>query len=91
MLHELCLGLSAFVSCSSSSSFSALLWSTSTCVAVPSSPIPKSYTQFSSDVEVDLRDFTITLSRNDKIYPKTEEKNPCKPDFENVLLDVRWD
>ena len=40
----------------------------------------------SSDVEVDLSDSTITLSGNDKIYPKTEN-NPWKPDFENVILD----
>ena len=40
----------------------------------------------SSDVEVDVSDLTITLSRNDKISPKTE-KNSRKPDFENVLLD----
>ena len=36
---------------------------------------------------MDLSDLTIPLSRNDKIYPKTEKKNPCKPDLENVLLD----
>lgn len=30
---------------------------------------------------------TITVSTNDKIYPKTEKENPCKPDMENVLLD----
>ena len=29
----------------------------------------------SADVEVDLSDLTITLSRNDKIYPKTEKKS----------------
>ena len=43
----------------------------------------KSYTLFSSDVEVDLSDFTITLSRNNKICSKTE-KSQCKPDFEKV-------
>ena len=43
----------------------------------------KNYTLFSSDVEVDLSDFTITLSRNNKIGSKTE-KSQCKPDFENV-------
>ena len=41
VLDGLCLDLSDFVSCSSSSSFSAFLCSTSTCVDVPSSPIPK--------------------------------------------------
>ena len=45
----------------------------------------QSYTLVSLDVEVDLSGFIITLSRNDKMYPKTE-KNPCKPDFENALL-----
>ena len=43
----------------------------------------KSYTLLSSDVEVDLSDFSITLSRNDRISSKTE-KSQCKPDFENV-------
>ena len=43
----------------------------------------KSYTLFSSDVEVDLSDFTITLSQNNKICSKTE-KSQCKQDFEKV-------
>ena len=36
---------------------------------------------------MDLSDLTITLSRNEKTYPKTEKKNSCKPDLENVLID----
>ena len=39
-----------------------------------------SYTLLSSNVEVGVSSLTITLSRNDKAYPKTEKK--CKPDFE---------
>ena len=34
----------------------------------------QSYTRLSYDAEVDLSKFAITLSRNDKIYPKTELK-----------------
>lgn len=45
-----------------------------------------SYTPLTSDVEVDLSDFTIALSRKDKICLKTGKKKTCKPDFENVLL-----
>ena len=48
--------------------------------------ISQIYTQLSSDDEVDLSDLIITLSRNDKIYPKTK-KNPSKQDFETVILD----
>ena len=40
-----------------------------------------------SDVEVNLSDYTITLSRNDKIYPKTGKIKTCRPEFENVLFD----
>lgn len=47
----------------------------------------ESYMLLSSDVEVNLSDFTITLSRNDKIYPKTEKINTCRPEFENFLFD----
>ena len=50
----------------------------------------QSYTLVSLDVEVDLSGLIITLSRNDKMYPKTE-KNPCNPDFENALLDRSGD
>ena len=32
---------------------------------------------------------TITLSRNNKIYPKTEKINPCRPELKNVLSDKR--
>lgn len=42
--------------------------------------ILQSYTLLSSNVEVGVSGLTITLSRNDKAYPKTKKKG--KPDFE---------
>ena len=51
-----------------------------------------SYTLLTSDVEVDLSDFTIALSRKDKICMKTQKKKKtCKPGFENVSLDGSCD
>ena len=40
---------------------------------------------------MDLSYLAITLSRNNQIYLTTEKKNPCKLDFENVLLDKSRD
>ena len=45
---------------------------------------------YTLDVKVDLSDLTISLTRNDKTFPKSE-KNPSKPDLENVFLDRRRD